>query len=112
MFTFPVRIPLKMAMASEWDNPCVEWPFTDKISSPKNLTKKNSKLVAEFFFQGQSKKKNIKMFKTMLLNILIVVVLGRILFRVQKLRFNVIIVMFFRTTKYNKNGKKCLFVRV
>ena len=57
MFTFPVRIPLKMAMASEWDKPCVEWPFTDKISSPKNLTKKNSKLVAEFFFQGQSKKK-------------------------------------------------------
>ena len=62
MFTFPVRIPLKMAMASEWDNPCVEWPFTDRISSPKNLTKKK---LAEFFFQGQSK---IKMFKTMLLN--------------------------------------------
>ena len=33
--TLPVRIPLKMAMASECDRPDVEWPFTDRISSPE-----------------------------------------------------------------------------
>ena len=32
--TLPVRIPLKMAMASECDSPDVEWPFTERISSP------------------------------------------------------------------------------
>ena len=32
--TLPVRIPLKMAMASECDRPEVECPFTERISSP------------------------------------------------------------------------------
>ena len=32
--TLPVRIPLKMAMASECDRPDVERPFTERISSP------------------------------------------------------------------------------
>ena len=32
--TLPVRIPLKMAMASECDRPDVECPFTERISSP------------------------------------------------------------------------------
>ena len=33
--TLPVRIPLKMAMASECDRPDVECPFTERISSPE-----------------------------------------------------------------------------
>ena len=33
--TLPIRMPLKMEMASEWDRPDVEWPFTLKISSPE-----------------------------------------------------------------------------
>ena len=32
--TFPILMPLKMEMASEWDSPAVEWPFTLRISSP------------------------------------------------------------------------------
>ena len=37
--TLPVRIPLKMAMASECDRPDVEWPFTERISSPEEKEK-------------------------------------------------------------------------
>lgn len=33
--TRPDRMPLKMAMASEWDKPDVEWPLTERISSPE-----------------------------------------------------------------------------
>ena len=46
MVTFPDRIPLKIAIASECDKPWVEWPFTDKISSPgKKFEKKEQAII-------------------------------------------------------------------
>jgi hypothetical protein len=38
--TFPVLMLLKIAMASEWERPWVEWPLTDRISSPAKTKKK------------------------------------------------------------------------
>ena len=41
--TFPVRMLLKIEIASEWERPWVEWPLTERISSPElKKTKKQA----------------------------------------------------------------------
>ena len=49
--TFPVRIPLKIALASEWNSPWVERPF------PRFLIRQGSKYATllKYFFKGSFK---------------------------------------------------------